>query len=79
MDERMQLFGFHVSFSLRYHLLFATGICSLNRAFIRFVMHCISTELRKLCSNLAAIKKFKKIFFELRRLKKTSFSTSFFV
>ena len=54
----MQLFHFEVSFSLWYHLSVDTGICSLSRAakFVIFVLHCISTELRKLCLKLAVIK-----------------------
>ena len=53
-DEIMQFFDFEVSFSLSYHLSVGTGICSLNHAakFVISVFHCISTELRKLCSNL---------------------------
>ena len=65
----MQLSDFEVSFWLCYHLSVGTGICSLNCAakFVTFVLHCISTEQRKLCSNLAVINKIqKKVIFELR-------------
>ena len=45
-------------FSLCYHLTVGTGICAAK--FVISLLHCISTELRKLCSNLAAIKKIVK-------------------
>ena len=50
-DEIMQLSDFEVSFWLCYHLSVGAGICSLNCAakFVTFVLHCISTEQRKLC------------------------------
>ena len=59
----MQLFDFEVSFSLCYDLSLGAGIHSLTECVAKFVisvLHCISTELRKLCSNLVAIKKLKK-------------------
>ena len=62
MGDTMQLFDFEVSFFLCYQLSVTAGICSLNREakFVIPVLHCISTELRKLCSNLMTIKKIKK-------------------
>ena len=67
MDETIQIFDFEVSFSLCYHKSVGSE-SSLNRAekFAISVLHCISSKLSKLCSNLAAIKKMKKGIFELR-------------
>ena len=57
------LCDFKVSFSLCYNLSIDTGICSINRTakFLISALHFISTKLRKLCSNLAAKKKNKKM------------------
>ena len=56
MDK--QLFDFEVAFPLCCHLSVVTGNCSLNNAakFVIPVLQCISAELRKLRSNLTAIK-----------------------
>ena len=72
---------FHSLCAIIYQL--TVGICLLNRAakFVRSVLHCISTERRKLSPNLATINKLRKdnIFSFCCAESKTSFSTSFFV
>ena len=57
MKQCMKLFGFD-SFSFRYISSVSTEICSLNRAakFVMSVLHCISTEQRKLCWNIGGDK-----------------------
>ena len=55
----MQLFDLEVSFSLCYHLSVGTGISALTarRSLLYLCYTASTTELRKLCSNLAPIKK----------------------